>query len=46
MIRPISRGYRVMATAVTAVSINLMLAPAAHDLDGDRDSFFEPDSGA
>ena len=30
MIRTISRGYRFMATAVTAVSISLMLAPAAH----------------
>ena len=30
MIRTISRGYRAMATAVTAVAISLMLAPAAH----------------
>ena len=30
MIRTISRGYRFMATAVTAVSISLILAPAAH----------------
>src|SRR5690606_7596002 len=30
MIRTISRGYRFMATAVTAVAISLMLAPAAH----------------
>ena len=30
MIRTISRGYRAMATAVTAVSISLILAPAAH----------------
>ena len=30
MIRTISRGYRAMATAVAAVTISLMLAPAAH----------------
>ena len=30
MIRTISRGCRIMATAAATVSINLMLAPAAH----------------
>ncbi|MDH0370078.1 TrbC/VirB2 family protein [Brucella anthropi] len=30
MIRTISRGYRRMATAASALAISLMLAPAAH----------------
>ena len=30
MIRTISRGCRIMATAAATVSISLMLAPAAH----------------
>ena len=30
MIRTISRGYRIMATAASALAISLMLAPAAH----------------
>ena len=30
MIRTISRGYRTMATAASALAISLMLAPAAH----------------
>ena len=30
MIRTISRGYRRMATAVSALAISLTLAPAAH----------------
>ena len=30
MIRTLSRGYRRMATAASALAISLMLAPAAH----------------
>jgi type IV secretion system protein VirB2 len=30
MIRTISRGYRRMATAASALALSLMLAPAAH----------------
>ncbi|MDM4790290.1 TrbC/VirB2 family protein [Pseudomonas aeruginosa] len=30
MIRTLSRGYRTMATATAAVSISMILAPAAH----------------
>ena len=30
MIRTLSRGYRRMATATSALAISLMLAPAAH----------------
>lgn len=30
MIRTLSRGYRIMATTAAAVSISLMLAPAAY----------------
>ena len=30
MIRTLSRGYRTMATATAAVSISIILAPAAH----------------